>query len=129
METLLTSGPQTAWKQVERFMCLQWGATYGRPVSPESHALGNISFLHAPVPSPSFPLVRLLIVYTAHLHFLPELGAVSVLLAVSSPASNACGRCYIDIFGIKREIKARTADMWFFVSVCVCFHLAVCAVC
>ena len=65
-----TSGPHTAWKRVKRFTCLQWAAPYRRPVSPESQALGNISFLHAPVSSPSFPLVRLLILYTAHPHFL-----------------------------------------------------------
>ena len=52
---------------------------------------------------------------------------MSVLLAVTSLASNSHGGCYIDIFGIKQEIKARIADMCF--CVCVCFYLAVCVMC
>ena len=91
-----------------------WCEAYRTPVAPESRSpfcgLGKIPFLRVPLQSPRFPLVRLLSLCTARLHFHSLMvGTTSVLLAVISLVSNTRGRHYLDVFGSKREINARIA--------------------
>lgn len=95
-------------------MCAGLAQGLRTPVSPESHShfcgLGKIPFLYVPLQSPSFPLVRLLILYTTRLRFhSPLVGTTPVLLAVISVVSNTRGDYYIDVFGFKREINPRIA--------------------